>query len=80
MEYCDTYEPCGALDGKLLINRKTDGSPLLLSDDIALCEFQLGTVGLRPYVRFSFEQKWVPEEMCFDPVCSVPGLATVRII
>lgn len=55
MEYCDTYEPCEALDGKLLINRTMDGPPLLFSEDIALYEFQLGTVGLRSYVRLNFE-------------------------
>jgi hypothetical protein len=52
-----------------------DGPPLSLHEDIALGEFQLGTAGLRPYVRLGFEQKWIPKEMCLGPVRSVLGLA-----
>ncbi len=62
MTYCDTYEPCEALDGRLLVNRTMDGPPLSLDEDIALGEFQLGTASLRPYVRLGFEQKWIPKD------------------
>lgn len=75
MTFCDTYDPCETLDGRLLINRTMEGPPLSLNEDIGLGEFQLGTTGLRPYVRLSFEQKWIPKEMCLGPVRSVLGLA-----
>jgi len=52
-----------------------DGPPLSLSEDLTLGDFQLGTAGLRPYVRLGFEQRWIPKEMCYGPVRSVLGLA-----
>lgn len=75
MAFCDPYDVCQNLDGRLLITRTMDGPPLSLSEDLTLGDFQLGTAGLRPYVRLGFEQRWIPKEMCYGPVRSVLGLA-----
>ena len=74
-EFCEPFDVCEALDGRLLISRTIDGPPLATSDDLAMGGFGLDGAMLRPYVRLGFEQKWIPKEMCYGPVRSILGLA-----
>lgn len=75
MSFCEPFDPCDALDGRLLITRTLDGPSLAMGDNLELGEFQLDGASLRPYVRLGFEQKWIPKDMCYGPVRSVLGLA-----
>ena len=75
MSYCDAYEPCQELDGRILITRTMDGPPLAITEDLGLGDFQLAGASLRPYVRLGFQQEWIPREPCYGPVRSILGLA-----
>jgi hypothetical protein len=80
MEFCEIFEPCENIDGRLLINRTMDGAPLALDEDLALGAFSLDRPTLRPYAKLVFEQRWFIKEMCYGPTRSVLGLAPCETV
>jgi hypothetical protein len=74
--YCDPYEECADLDGRLIINRTIEGPPLARDEG----ELPLGTLSMRggaihPYFHLFYQQHWIAKEACYGPVRSVMGLA-----
>jgi hypothetical protein len=72
--YCDPLTECVNLEGRLLIEQTLQGPPLAIGGDIGIGDLT-GRVVVRPYIRFRYQQSWVPKELCKGPVRSVIGLA-----
>ena len=74
--YCDPYEPCEDLDGRLLINRTMEGPPLARDEgELPLGALSMQGGALHPYFHLFYEQRWNAKEPCYGPVRSVMGLA-----
>lgn len=74
--YCDPYEQCGDLDGRLIIDRTIEG-PALARDEGELPLGALSMEGgaIHPYFHLYYQQQWIAKEPCYAPVRSVMGLA-----
>ena len=74
--YCDPYEPCEDLDGRLLINRTMEGPPLARDEgELPLGALSMQGGSIHPYFHVFYDQRWVAKEPCYGPVRSVMGLA-----
>lgn len=74
--YCDPYEPCEDLDGRLLISRTMEGPPLARDEgELPLGALSMHGGSLHPYFHLFYEQRWNAKEPCYGPVRSVMGLA-----
>lgn len=80
MEFCEDYPQCENLEGQLFITRTLDGPPLAVHDDLNLGIYSVPRAVIRPFVKLSFQQKWIPKEMCYGPVNRVMGLAPCESI
>ncbi len=80
MEFCELYEPCEKIDGRLVINRTMDGPPLAIGENLTLGTFSLNRPTLRPFAKLVFEQKWFVKEMCYGPVRNILGLAPCETV
>ena len=73
-QFCEPYEQCPKLDGRLLINQTLQGPSLAVPGDIGIGDLA-GRGVLRPYCHFMYLVRWIPQEACHAPVRSVIGLA-----
>ena len=73
-QFCEAYEQCTKLEGKLLINQTLQGPSLAVPGDIGIGDL-VGKGVLRPYCQFVYLVRWIPLEACKAPVRSVIGLA-----
>ena len=74
--YCDPYEQCADLDGRLIINRTIEGPPLARDEgELPLGALSMQGGAIHPYFNLFYQQHWVAKEACYAPVRSVMGLA-----
>jgi hypothetical protein len=74
--FCDPYEQCDDIDGRLLINRTMEGPPLARDEgELPLGALTMEGGALHPYFHLFYEQRWIAKEPCYGPVRSVMGLA-----
>lgn len=74
--YCDPYDECTGLDGRLIIDRTIEGPPLARDEgDLPLGSLSIEGGSLHPYFHLYYQQHWIAKEACYAPVRSVMGLA-----
>ena len=75
-QYCEPYEQCTDLDGRLLIARTISGPALAMEEgQLPFGSMELEGGSLHPYARIAYNQQLTPLEACYGPVRSVFGLA-----
>jgi hypothetical protein len=75
-DFCEPYEPCDDLDGRLIINRTIEGPPLARDEgELPFGALSMEGGSLHPYFNLFYQQSWIPKEACHAPVRSVMGLA-----
>jgi hypothetical protein len=78
MAFCDPYQQCQDLDGRLLLNRTLHGPSL--SDVTSDLSMQIGSVKIPavkifPFIQARFQQTWKAGDACVAPARSLIGLA-----
>jgi hypothetical protein len=74
--YCNPYDQCTDLDGRLIINRTFEGPPLAREEgELPLGSLSMAGGAIHPYFNLFYQQNWIAREACYAPVRSVMGLA-----
>jgi hypothetical protein len=78
MAFCDPYEVCKDLDGRLVINRTLTAPPLAdVGGDLGfqISSAKISSVRMLPYAKAMFTQTWRAKEACIGPARTILGLA-----
>jgi len=78
MEFCDPYEACENLDGRLLLNRTLTGPSLASVGSelgLKLSSAKVPNVRALPFAKAIFQQTWRAKDACIGPARTILGLA-----
>src|SRR4051812_36848863 len=74
--YCAAFPQCDLPAGRVTFVVNVVGPRVgSLSQSLRLGGLSYPTTGICPYLRITYEQVWVPQEVCNGPIRSVMGLA-----
>lgn len=80
-QFCEPFDACDGLDGRLLINAAIEGPPLAWDlGEVSFGSFSANGVAARPYVDIQLGQTWTPKEICYGPIRSIFSLAPVETV
>ena len=80
-DFCQPFDVCDGLDGRLLINAAIEGPPLAWDlGEVSLGSFTAAGVAARPYVDIQLGQTWKAKEICYGPIRSIFSLAPVETV
>src|ERR1041385_5136173 len=80
-EFCQPFDVCDGLDGRLLINAAIEGPPLAWDlGEVSFGSFTAAGVAARPYVDIQLGQSWKAKEICYGPIRSIFSLAPVETV
>jgi hypothetical protein len=79
--FCEPFDVCDGLDGRLLINAALEGPPLAWDlGEVSFGSFTSGGIAARPYVDVQLGQTWTAKEICYGPIRSIFSLAPVETV
>jgi hypothetical protein len=80
-QFCEPFDACDGLDGRLLISTAIEGPPLAWDlGEVSFGSFNAAGVAARPYVDLQLDQTWTAKEICYGPIRSIFSLAPTETV